>query len=154
MSKLKAGDRVKAKATCFDQEGHPRWSEAAFGSQWKTSFFSGSLVKTVGRGAAEVVWDIDGSVTKVPVAVLSGIESTEETDLFRSSSASDDHNPDFSESSSSSEEEEEDSPASADSSDDSEGTTSDLTVDPGSNVHESATASSNGLTWHFQDEIR
>ena len=154
MSKLiKAGDRVKAKATCFDQEGHPRWSEAAFGSRWKTSFCSGSLVKTVGRGAAEVVWDIDGSVTKVPVAVLSVIESTEETDSFRSSSASDDHNPDFSESSSSSEEEE-DSPASADSSDDSEGTTSDLTVDPGSNVHESATASSNGLTWHFQDEIR
>ena len=113
------------------------------------------MVKTVGRGAAEVVWDIDGSVTKVPVAVLSVIESTEETDSFRSSSASDDHNPDFSESSSSSEEEE-DSPASADSSDDSEGTTSDLTVDPGSNVHESATASSNGLTWHahFQDEIR
>ena len=135
------------------QEGHPRWSEAAFGSQWKTSFCSGSLVKTVGRGAAEVVWDIDGSVTKVPVAVLSVIESTEETDSFRSSSASDDHNPDFSESSSSSEEEE-DSPASADSSDDSEGTTSDLTVDAGSNVHESATASSNGLTWHFQDEIR
>ena len=152
MSKLKAGDRVKAKATCFDQEGHPRWSEAAFGSQWKTSFCSGSLVKTVGRGAAEVVWDIDGSVTKVPVAVLSVNESTEETDSFRSSSASDDHNPDFSESPSSSEEEE-DSPASADSSDDSEGTTSDLTVDPRSNVHESATASSNGLSWHFQDEI-
>ena len=111
------------------------------------------MVKTVGRGAAEVVWDTDGSVTKVTVAVLSVIESTEETDSFRSSSASDDHNPDFSESSSSSEEEEE-SPASADSSDDSEGTTSDLTVDPGSNVHESATASSNGLTLHFQDEIR
>ena len=141
MSKLKAGDRVKAKATCFDQEGHPRWSKAAFGSQWKTSFCSGSLVKTVGRGAAEVVWDIDGSVTKVPVAVLLVIESTEETDSFRSSSASDDHNPEFSESSSSSEEEE-DSPASADSSDDSEGTTSDLTVDPGSNVHESASATS------------
>ena len=140
MSKLKAGDRVKVKATCFDQEGHPRWNEAAFGFQCKTSFCSGSLVKTVGRGAAEVVWDIDGSVTKVPVAVLSVIESTKETDSFRSSSASDDHNPDFSESSSSSEEEE-NSPASADSSDDSEGLTSELTVDPGSNVHESATAS-------------
>ena len=50
MSKLKAGDRVKAKATCFDQEGHPRWSEAAFGSQWKTSFCSGSLVKDGWKG--------------------------------------------------------------------------------------------------------
>ncbi|XP_045781571.1 uncharacterized protein LOC123878442 [Maniola jurtina] len=67
---IRRGDRVRAKATYFDeQDGGNTWSRQHFGDNYHISYCWGT-VRKVENKFARVYWDIDKKVSTVPVEYL------------------------------------------------------------------------------------
>ena len=71
-AKVKLGDRVFAKATVFDSQESSRWSKEVCGENLDKEVCRGIVegLKKLGT-VAQVMWDIDQSVSETPTSLLS-----------------------------------------------------------------------------------
>ena len=70
-TRVVCGCTVSIPATYFDGNGTDKWSQQQYGDEWDTARCSG-IVESVFQGGQWccVKWDIDGTVTRIPVSSL------------------------------------------------------------------------------------